>query len=724
VESILNARRDDALRRAWRHRPVRWVAGVVAYYGAIQAFWPVKPGVVLQGVIIGGLTALIAFGIALIYRANRVVNFAQGDLGAVPAVLAVLLIVGPGWPFPLAAVTGLVVAVVLGVLVEVLVIRRFAKAPRLILTVATIGLAQILAGIGLVLPQLFDLTVPPQSYPSPLDVSFTVDPIRFSGNDVLAILVVPLAIIGLAALLRYTDIGIAIRASAESADRASMLGVPVARIRVVVWVLATVLATVAMLLRAGIVGLPIGSVLGPAILLRALAAAVIGRMERLPTILVAALALGVLESAIFFNRGDALLVSPIVFLVLLGALLFQQRDRFTRFAEASSWRSAAEVRPVPAVLAGLPEVRWAGRGLVGGLALPLLGLPVLLSEGDVNRAAGVLIFGIVAVSLVVLTGWAGQVSLGQIGFMGVGAAIGGAATARWGWDLSLALLAAGICGAVAAVLIGLPALRVRGLLLAVATLAFALAVSAWFLNRDIQSWLPTSRVPREPLFGRIVIESETRFYYVCLAVLVIVVLMARALRAGRTGRVLVATRESERAAQSYGINVTSAKLTAFACSGFFAALAGGLFVHHQQSLGVSAFAAEQSIRAFTMVVIGGLGSLPGALLGALYVQSTDWFGNIWPTEIRGLMAFLSTGVGLLVVLMVLPGGLGSLLYRARDRYLRWVAARRGIVVSSLVADVRVEHDPLPSALDDAPPSGALDDVPPSDGLPELSRAGS
>ncbi|MEN3271723.1 MAG: branched-chain amino acid transport system permease protein livM, partial [Actinomycetota bacterium] len=619
--------------------------GCIGYLAVIELLWPAKPGVIVQGIVIGGLTALIAFGIALIYRANRVVSFAQGDLGAVPAVLAVLLIVGPGWPFPLAALAGLVVAVALGALVELVVIRRFAKAPRLILTVATIGLAQVLAGISLVLPQLFRLTVPPQSYPSPLNFSFRIDPIVFSGNDVLAMIVVPFVIVGLGALLRYTDIGIAIRASAESADRASMLGVPVARVRLVVWVLATVLATVAMLLRAGIVGLPIGSVLGPAILLRALAAAVIGRMERLPTIFFAAVGLGILESAVFFNRGDALLVSPIVFVVLIVALAIQHRDGVARFVETSSWRTAAEVRPIPRELAVLPEVRWGRRAIGGGLLAVALVLPAVLGDGDVNRAAGVLIFGIVAVSLVVLTGWAGQVSLGQVGFMGVGAAVGGAATAVWGWDLSLALLAGGLAGAAAAVLVGLPALRVRGLLLAVATLAFALAVSAWFLNRDQQHWLPKGRVPRTPLFGRVVVESETRYYFLCLALFLVVAAMAKALRSGRTGRILIAVRDGERAAQAYGINATRAKLTAFAFSGFFAALAGALFVHHQQSLGVSAYAPEQSLRAFTMVVIGGLGSLPGAVLGAVYVQAIDWTRDLWPTELQSFVSFLGTGVG-------------------------------------------------------------------------------
>ncbi|MDP1877516.1 MAG: ATP-binding cassette domain-containing protein, partial [Actinomycetota bacterium] len=702
--------RSDLSRNRW----LLGALGALAYFALLNTFFTARPGIIVQGTVIGGLTALIAFGIALIYRANRIVSFAQGDLGAAPAALTVLLIVGPGWPFPVALAVGLVVAALLGALVERVIVRRFAKAPRLILTVATIGLSQVLAGLGLVLPRFFNFTTPPQDYPSPLNLHFTIDPITFEGADVLAILAVPAAIIALTWLLRSTDVGMAIRASAESADRAAMLGVPVDRVRMLVWVIAAVLATIAMVLRAGIIGLPIGSVLGPAILVRALAAAVIGRMENLRTIFVASVAIGILESAVVFERNSSLLVAPIVFVAVLGALAFQHRDRLTRFVEASSWRTITEVRPIPSELAGLPEVRWGSRALRWGFVALLLALPVVLKEGDTARAATTIIFGIVAVSLVVLTGWSGQVSLGQVAFMGVGAAVAGWLTSVAGVDLSLAMLLAGGAGAAVATVVGIPALRVRGLLLAVVTLSLALAMSTFGLNRTYVGWLPEGRIARNPLFGRIVIESETRYYYLCVAVLLVVLVMVSALRKSRTGRVLIATRENERSAQSYGVSATRAKLTAFALSGFLAAVAGALFVHQQQSLGVSAYAPEQSLQAFTTVVIGGLASLPGALLGTVYVEATTWFQPWLPRDIRPLLSFLGTGVGLLVVLMVLPGGLGSLLYRVRDSLLRAVAARRGIVVPSLNRDAAPvstdDHDAPTVRAERTPPMPAIDDA--------------
>ena len=203
------------------------IAGALAFYWITQRLWPAPIGVYLQGMVIGGLTALIAFGLALVYRANRIINFAQGDLGGVPAALSVLLILGPGVNYFLAVPIGLIAAIALGGLVEFVFIRRFFKAPRLILTVATIAVSQILAGVATALPRVFGLSRPPTDFPSPFSWNFSVGTVVFRGNEVLAMIAVPVVIAALTFLLRYTNIGIAIRASAEGADRAALLGVPV-----------------------------------------------------------------------------------------------------------------------------------------------------------------------------------------------------------------------------------------------------------------------------------------------------------------------------------------------------------------------------------------------------------------------------------------------------------------------------------------------------------------
>jgi len=683
----------------------------------IRVAWDVPSGVVVQGAIIGGLTSLLALGLALVWRANRVLNFAAGDLGTMPATLAVLFTVstvGLSWWAGLAI--GLASAIGLGVVVEVFIVRRFTRSPRLVLSVATIGLAQVLAAGALLLPRWFTLTGAPP--PSPFDLDVTIAPITFGGADIVAVVVIPFVFVGLALFLTRSNLGIALRAGADRADRAATLGIPMRRLNTVVWVLATVLAFLAVYLRAGIVGLPLGEVLGPTILLRALAAAVIGRMERLTVIALAAVLLGIVEQAVIWHWQEPAYVDPVLFVVVLGALVLT-RVRPGRAPEASTWQATREVRPVPRELARLPEVRamrWGITVLVIGV---LLAAPAVLSESKTNLASAIVIFAIIGMSLVVLTGWAGQVSLGQMAFAGIGAAVAGAVTARLHWDLSLGLLLGALVGAGVAFLIGLPALRRRGLTLAVMSLAFALMTSGYLLNRGFfgegttLDWLPPDRIDRTPLFGQIGLHSETRFYYLCVVGLGLAYAVVRGLRRTRTGRVLVAIRENEHSAESFGVHAQRTTLFAFACSGFLAAFAGALFVHQQSGLSAGPYHPEQSLEVFTMAVIGGLGSAPGALLGAAYVRGADYF---LPSEWQ----ILATGAGLLAVLMVLPGGLGGALADGRDWFLRRVAHRRGIAVTSLTTadapDPAAEGD-----LDDQGPVriSAVAPTPPVDELPPM-----
>jgi len=626
--------------------------------------WPAPAGIVIQGALIGGLTALVSIGIVLVYRANRIINFAQGDLGALPASLAVLLIVSSGLNYFLALAVGLASAVLLGVAVETVIIRRFFRAPRLILSVATIGLAQVLAAGGLLLPRAFRLSVPPQNYPAPFRAALTLGGVTFRGNDLLAMMTVPLVIVTLGWWLQCTTLGSAVRACADDPDRASLLGINVKALHTVVWVVATLISTVALFLRAGVVGLPLGTVLGPGILLRALAACVIGRMDDLPVVTAAAVGLGIVEQAVVHHTGQASYVDPVLFVVILGALLLDgQRRRSQRpLANAAPDLAAREVPSLPPGVAGRPGVRWARRVAILLTAAVLAGLPLVLPESRVNLIGAGVIFAVIGLSLVVLTGWAGQISLGQMAFVGIGAAVGGWITTHVGADLTVAVVVAGAVGAALALVIGLPALRLGGLELAVTTLAFALATSSYLLNPKFIHWLPTGRVLRRPVLGLAGVASETRFYEITLIALALALIAVSGLRHSRTGRALIATRENRAAAEAYGINTTTATLTAFAVSGFLAAAAGALFVHHQQSLGTSAYAPAESLAAFTMVVVGGLGSVPGVLLGAAYVRGADWF---LPSQYR----ILATGVGLLGVLLLVPEGLGSLLWRARDALL-------------------------------------------------------
>lgn len=677
------------------------LAPLVALTALAIVLWGPTLGIVLQGALVGAISALLAVGIALVYRANRIVNFAQGDLGVVPAILAILLIApdqvgGPpdwmtGLPYVVALGIGLLAAILLGFLVEKLFILRFCRAPRLILTVATIGVAQVLTALALFMPRWFGFKAlgAPRLDP-PFDVTVSLGGVNFDDNDLMVVALVPLLLGGLAWFLRATRVGIAIRGVAERSDRAAMLGVPVGRIQTTVWVITTVLAFTTVFLRSGVISVPIGSVLGVSVLVRALAAAVIGRMESFPRITAAAIGLGIVEQSIVYSTGRDIYVFPVIFAIIVVAMAINRRQRGNRVDDdiVSTWQAVREIRPVPAELRRVPEVRAVRYVLLALAGAVAVALPLLLPDGKLSIATDTAIIATVAVSLVLLTGWAGHVSLGQMAFAAIGGAAGGWITQTAELDLAVGFLVGGLAGALMAVVVGLPAARAGGLTLAVITLSLASATLYWLLNPEFFSWVPRGRFDSDPqLFGRIRIDSEPAFYVLSLGVLAVSVGLLQGIRRSRTGRVLIALRENPKAAESYGVNAVRTMLSAFAFSGFVAAMAGVLYVHHQHglsnSIGGNPFSPEASLRVFSIAVIGGLGSIPGAIVGTVYVFSLQYY--MLP-EYR----FLATGFGLLVILLILPGGLGAGFAEARDAGLRWVAKRRQILVPSLVADRRAD----------------------------------
>jgi branched-chain amino acid transport system permease protein len=676
-----------------RLRPIAaTVVPALAVVAVQLVFYPMPLGVGLLGVIVGLLGALVAVGMALVYRANQILNFAQIELGLAPTVLAVSLVVYAGVNYFLAVSVGLLGSLLVGSVVELVIIRRFFKSPRLILTVATIGLSQLLGAGALFIPLIWGQQPTSTIVHIPLTFTFTVSPLVFSADDVVALIVAPLALLGVALLLRFTSIGIAVRASAERADRASLLGIPVKRLQTVVWAVAAVLSFVGVFLQASILGLPIGTDFSYTVLLAALAAMVLGNLVELPTIALAAVALGVLQQGVLWNNeSDPGLVNPVLAAVVIVVLLVRRVGSSRLGASAvSTWVVAEEVRPVPPELRPLSEVRivrWVGAAVVGAA---VLALPWLLrsNAGNQLKATAVLIFVIITVSVVMLTGWAGQLTLGQMSFVAFGAATGAYASQTWHMDLVLSVLIAGAVGAGVAMIVSLPTLRLRGFFPAVTTLAFAMATTNYLLNPEYFSWVPVNRVARPDLLGFVNLNSQPSYYYFCLGCLVLLVLAVRGVRRSRTGRVLLALRENERAAQAFGINVARAKLTAFALSGFVAGVGGCLYMFLLQAFDPTVLGPDQSVLVFTTAVVGGIGSLLGAALGAIYLEGGQWFlpGADWQA--------LASAIGVLLVLMIVPGGLSDVAYRVRDAGLRWVATRRGLVVPSLLADSAVADPPF------------------------------
>jgi branched-chain amino acid transport system permease protein len=668
-----------------------------------DTMWHAPKDIVLDGAIAGMLTSLLAVGLVIVYRTNRIVNFAQAEMGAVPANLALLLIMARHWNYFVGALSGLGAAILLGVLVEFLFLRRFFDAPRLIATVATIGVAQVLLGLSFFLPRWVGQT-DNVTLPNELGWSFHLNTTTFTGNQILVMIVVPCVLVALMCFFRFSVIGTALRAAAESADRAGTLGIPVRRLQSVLWAIVGVLAYITIFLRIGAIGASLTQVLNPSVLLAALGAAVIGRMERLPTTVAAAIGLGVVSESVFFAWDYDAARPVVITLIIAIALLAQGRGRGQasrlRSAAISTWQSTREVRPIPAELRRERPVVAAQAGVIALIALAAISVPLFLPENRVQQAATMLIYAMVGIALVMLTGWAGQVSLGQMAFVGVSGVAAGWFVTNFtdpviGGTI-IAMIIGGAVGAIATAIIGIPTLRARGLTFAVMSLAFALIAAQYLLNAGyspIKQFLPQwfgsdgERIPRPPVLSIknhdiISLGSDTRFYCLTAVVLVIVIFAARGLRRTRTGRVLIGVRENERAAEAYSVSPTRTLMLGFVVTGFVTGMAGALFQLQQQSISVTLFDPNAGLQLFAMVVVGGLGSIGGAVIGAIYVFSAQYF---LPPE----YSLLATGVGMLLVLMIMPGGIGAALGDARDGALRWYATRRNIRVPSLVADTRV-----------------------------------
>ncbi|HUR52434.1 MAG TPA: ATP-binding cassette domain-containing protein [Mycobacteriales bacterium] len=675
-------------------------------------FWDGVPfGLLVNGAVIGLLYGLVGVGIVLVHRATGVINFAQAAMGSLPALAALLLVAGRGWPYWAGVLVMLVGSVLVGLLVEVLFLRRFAHKPRLVVTVATIGVSYLLTFLESKEPDLLTgSALAPVSFPTPFSgFRFDAGGLLVNG-DYVAVLVVSVAVlVGLATLLRVSRLGMAVRACAENADRAALLGIPVARVTTVVWVLATVLAGVAAFLRGPVVGLPVGTGVSPSVLLYGLAAAVVARMQSLPVALAAGCALGVMEQAsVYGTTKPDLAVALVLPVVLLALLLRPSRASRAFDTGVSSFRALPEARPVPRELVHLTEVRvvrWGAWLLIAGLAL---GGPFLVGRAHADTASFLVICATVAVSMVVLSGWAGQVSLGQFALVGIGAAVAGALATRLDADFFVTLVAAGAAGAVAALLIGIPALRMQGLYLAVVTLAFAATVRTFALSRDyFGDLLPAAdaRISRPVLWDRVDTSSGTAYYYVCLAGLVLAVLVARGLRRSRSGRLFLGVRDNVRAAQSYGVSPTATRLAAFAVSGFIAALAGALFAYQQGSLDPQSFSLELSIEAFVFTVVGGLAGVGPAVAGAVVFEGLKYLRPVQhllgDTDVATFIDTFFVHSSPLFVLTFAPGGLGELFQRARDRWLRAVARRHDVVVPWLTEDRSTEQ--LSRAVPSAPP---------------------
>ena len=296
--------------------------------------------------------------------------------------------------------------------------------------------------------------------------------------------------------------------------------------------------------------------------------------------------------------------------------------------------------------------------------------PWLLAEYWLAQLTFVLIYAVVGLGLMLLAGFTGLFSLGHAAFLGVGAYTQ-AVLSNHGWPVPLSLLAAGGLSAMVGVVVGLPALRVKGIYLGMATLAFGFIVEEGLARWESVTGGNAGLHVKAPSLGAFKFDSSESFYFLCLVVAVVATLGVLNLLRSPTGRAFVAIRDSEISAQSMGIHLARYKTLSFALSAALAGLGGALYAHKIQFLSPDQFNIIQSIDLLLMVVIGGLGSVHGAFLGALFLitmpQLISLGKDVLPPVIGQAPGLQAVVYGLVLI--------GFVLFEPLGLYGRWLKVR-------------------------------------------------
>ena len=640
--------------------------------------------IVYLGVIDGLLIGLLALGVVLIYRASGVINFAVGALGMLSASLLALLVLTYGWPFWPAAIISVVAGGLAAAALELTVITRLFRAPRVILLVATIGIAQFCELLQVALPDI-EVSIASR-YPVALSGRWEILGLRVRGAELIVIIVVPVLTAALTYYLQRTAQGRAVRAAASNPDLARLTAISPKIISTITWIIAGLLAAVALIFVAGINGQPSGfRSLGAATLVQVLAAALIGRLRNFPMAMIAGVALGLLRSLLVFNWPTTVgLYDGSLFLIVIATTLVASR-RLSGTDESFSF--VPTTRPLPHAVARLWWVRHSSRIGIGLLIGAAAILPFLVTLASRQLLfSEVLLFALIGISLVVLSGWTGQISLGQAALAGIGGLTTAALVA--GRDIGVGvggtsftlplphlhfllalLVGAAVTGAVA-VIIGLGALRIRGFHLAIATLALALLGQQFLWRRPFLSGDSyTVSLPRAT--GPVDLADQRTYYFFSLIALVVVIILVARMRGTGVGRRWLAVRDNSTAASAYTISPSRAGIQAFVVSGVIAGLGGGLLAGLYVSIGLTErFQLQDSIKVVAIAVIGGAGTVVGPILGALWIVGLP---AVWPAN--DLVPLLTSSVGLLILLMYFPGGFAQVVLTARDRFLAWYADR-------------------------------------------------
>jgi branched-chain amino acid transport system permease protein len=617
----------------------------------------------ILGIGTGTAYALTGLGVVLTYRGSGVVNFAQGGLLMLSAFTFTDL-AAHGVPKGIAAVIVIAAASGVGALIYLLVMRPLRAAPQLAKVIATIGLLVVCVGLGTLIwgnseGELSAPTLLPQSSVKAFGVFFGID-------EIYLLVITILLVIVLWAVYRFSRFGLATRATAENERGAAFLGFSPDLVATSNWALGSMLAAGAGVLLAPITTLDVTTL--TFLVLPAIAAAMVGRFTSFGITAAVGLAIGIGQSELTRYWDVQGVLEALPFVIVIGAMLVTGRLIPPR-------GTLGERRP-PFAMPGTLKRHWC-------IGVPVVGV-VLLTVLTAQYTAALttsMIIAIIALSMTVVTGYVGQVSLAPMTFAGFGAF----AVSKFGHNLGIPFPLPIVLGALITVpiglLIGIPALRVRGINLAVVTLGAAIAIDAViFQNESLTGGATGSLVPIPHIGGFSLnpVDHPTRFGIFALICLCLMMVAVSRLRTNPLGRRMLAVRDNERAAAVSGINVPLVKLQAFALSATIAAIGGGILAYQLGAVSYTEFVPLQSLTLVTLAYIGGIASVSGALQAGVLASGGILY--VLLNQIGALDKYwtILTGVLLVVTIVSQPDGIAvansrlltALVERVRERQRR------------------------------------------------------
>lgn len=668
---------------------------------------------VILGLGAGAIYAGLGLGLVVQFKATNAINFAYGALAMLGAYMydelrrtGDLVFPWVGLPYrlhigarvPSLAAMALVILTVgaLGLAVYLLLMRPLRHAPSLAKVVATVGLMLALQALVVIQYGTADRS------PQPV---LPAEPLNILGLDVprdrlyLAAIIVVLGVC-LWAFFRFSKFGLRTRAAAETERGAFVIGISPDMIGAVNWAGTSMLAALLGILVTPITGLDATSFI--LIMVPVLAAALIGRLSSLAGTATSGLVLGMMQSELIFlstkawfpSWGRTGAANAVPFVVIVAALFLvgrhlPQRGEPTGEPTLRSLRKPGSMRVI-------------GIWTVGVIILLLL-----LQHGYRFALIESLVGTIVMFSVVILTGFLGQISLAQATFAGAGGFVLSRLVAGAHIPFPLAPLLAACCAALLGLIVGIPALRIRGLQLAVASLAGAVVIDdVLFNNQALTGGLSGSQIPEPHLFGLDIGPHagghfpSTIFGLVCLAIVVLIAVLIEHLRHSDSGRRMLAVRSDEAAAAAIGINVMKVKLGGIALASFVAGIGGAMSGYLLTQLSAASFSAQVSIEIMALAYLGGITSVSGGFVSGLLVAGG--LASTFMDQVLhlGNYYFLLSGVAVAVAAVINPEGVAS---RASSQFTslqHWLAVRRGL--AGVPMAIELDAAPVASPIEGCP----------------------